>query len=418
MRGLTFAVKDLFDVAGYATGNGNPTWLQTHGGVSPTSAPAVQVLLDHGATFVGKTQMDELAYSLNGENYHYGTPDNPAAPGRIPGGSSSGSAVVVARGDVAFALGSDTAGSVRIPSSYCGLWGFRPTHGRVSMIGSRPLAQSFDTAGWFAKDATTLRKVGQVLLTQPDPHYYRKPSSSSSSSSLSSAHWRWRFGVDAFALADPPTAQALRDKSKDLASFHANGDGDREEEEEVVIASCPGMGTLEDWLDVFRVVQGYEVWANHGGWIQETKPTFGPGVKERFEMASRITPDQAAAAREKQGVIAKHLREHIFQQGKEMTRGSSSVILVIPTSPGPAPLQGLPGPALEIFRRRALSLTCIAGLAGLPQVNIPLARVHGDRDKDGERMLPVGLSLIGPPGSDEELLQLAQDLAPRVRESF
>lgn len=105
-----------------------------------------------------------MAFSPFGENVYYGTPVNPAAPDRVPGGSSSGSASATAGGVVGFALGTDTAGSVRIPASYCGLFGMRPTHGRISVAGVMPLSPSFDTVGWFARDATMLKRVGDILL--------------------------------------------------------------------------------------------------------------------------------------------------------------------------------------------------------------------------------------------------------------
>ena len=163
LAGLTFGAKDIYDVAGHKTGFGSPDWLRTHGPAERT-APAVQRLLDAGAHLVGKTHTDEMTYSLNGENPHYGTPVNVNAPGRIPGGSSSGSAAAVAAGLVDFALGSDTGGSVRAPASFCGIFGMRPTHGRIPLDGACPLAATFDTAGWFARDATLLERVGRVLL--------------------------------------------------------------------------------------------------------------------------------------------------------------------------------------------------------------------------------------------------------------
>src|SRR5438093_9304209 len=132
LANLVFGLKDIYDVAGHKTGFGSPDWLATHSPAART-APSVQVLLDAGADLVGKTHNDELTYSLTGENAHYGTPINVNAPGRIPGGSSSGSAAAVAGGLVDFAVGSDTGGSVRAPASFCGIYGIRPTHGRVSL---------------------------------------------------------------------------------------------------------------------------------------------------------------------------------------------------------------------------------------------------------------------------------------------
>src|SRR6185503_7830288 len=165
LSGLTFGAKDIYDIAGHKTGFGSPDWLRTHPAATRT-APTVQRLLKAGADMVGRTHTDEMTFSLNGENAHYGTPVNVNAPGRIPGGSSSGSASAVAGGLVDFALGSDTGGSVRAPASFCGIYGLRPTHGRISLEGACPLASSFDTAGWFARDADVMERVGAVLLRE------------------------------------------------------------------------------------------------------------------------------------------------------------------------------------------------------------------------------------------------------------
>src|SRR6202163_733421 len=163
LLGCSFAVKDVFDLAGYRTGNGHPRWLETHPPAERT-ASAVERLLAAGARMVGKTYCDEMTYSINGENVHYGTPINPKAPGHVPGGSSSGSAAAVSGGLVDLALGTDCGGSVRIPASYCGIIGLRPTHGRVSDKGVLPFGPSFDVVGWFARDIDLFAKVGDVLL--------------------------------------------------------------------------------------------------------------------------------------------------------------------------------------------------------------------------------------------------------------
>ena len=151
LAGLGFAVKDLIDVAGVPTGGGNPDWPRF--APTPTRhAWVVQTLLEAGASVVGKTVTDEVSLGILGENAHDGTPLNPAAPERVPGGSSSGSASAVAAGDCDFALGTDSGGSVRVPASFCGLYGIRPTHGRIDFTGITVQAPSADTCGWFARD--------------------------------------------------------------------------------------------------------------------------------------------------------------------------------------------------------------------------------------------------------------------------
>src|SRR5436853_1546588 len=204
LDGLCFAVKDVIDVAGCKTGCGNPTWRDSH----PTAvahAVCVEQLLRAGASCVGKAICDELAFSLLGENYFDGTPLNPRAPDRVPGGSSSGSASAVACGLVDFALGTDTAGSTRIPASNCGIWGFRPSHGFISLAGVNPLAPSFDTVGILSQNADVLARVGLVLLACA-------PAPASSPCRVHLIH-------EGFALADTDVQQAMSEPVRRLRDF-------------------------------------------------------------------------------------------------------------------------------------------------------------------------------------------------------
>jgi amidase len=364
LTGLTFAAKDIYDVAGRKTGFGSPDWLRTHAAASRT-APLVQQLLDAGASLVGKTQTDELTFSLNGENAHYGTPIYVNAPGRIPGGSSSGSAAAVAGGLVDFALGSDTGGSVRAPASFCGIYGLRPTHGRVSLQGACPLARSFDTAGWFARDAAVMERVGALLLAErPDPVMPR----------------HLLFAEDAFELAGPAATAALQPAVARLAE--ALGKPQR---------VCVSVEGLKQWLEVFRTLQGFEVWAEHGAWVRQAQPELGPGIRQRVQWASTITAADAESATVK--------REEIAQRMATLLRDDT--VLALPTVPDIAPLRDSDPKATEDFRAHALTLLCVAGLARLPQINLPLGKLHG---------CPIGLSLIGPRDSDMMLLAIAKSV--------
>ena len=271
LQGLSFAVKDVFDIAGHRTGNGNPVWLETHPPASRT-ASSVERLLAAGARMVGKTHTDELAYSLNGENAHYGTPINPKAPGRIPGGSSSGSAAAVAGGLVDFALGTDCAGSVRLPASYCGIYGIRTTHGLIPADGIVDLAASFDTVGWFARDPQTMRRVGDVLLPVSD----FKPK-------------RLLIAHDAFAFAGPEVSEALAGPVSRVKEAFAD-------HREI----CVYPGDPAAWPKIFRILQGDEIRKRHGAWIDAHDPKFGPGIAERFALDThgrrrRSGADAAAA---------------------------------------------------------------------------------------------------------------------------
>jgi amidase len=362
LTGLTFGVKDIYDIAGHKTGFGSPDWLRTHAAASRT-APIVQQLLDAGADMLGKTHTDELTFSLNGENAHYGTPVNVNAPGRIPGGSSSGSAAAVAGHLVDFALGSDTGGSVRAPASFCGIFGLRPTHGRVSLEGACPLARTFDTAGWFARDAATMERVGAVLLEEAASNAMPK---------------RLLYADDAFELAGRAAMAALTPGLERLTA--ALGKPER------VAVSAEG---LPQWLEVFRTLQGFEVWAEHGAWVKEAKPDLGPGVRQRVQWASTIQAGDAQAARLK--------REQIAQRMAALL--GDDTVLALPTVPDIAPMRGADPRATEDFRARALTLLCIAGLARLPQINLPLGKLNG---------CPIGLSVIGPRDSDMMLIALAR----------
>ena len=364
LAGLTFAVKDLFDLAGVPTGAGSPDWRRTHP-VPTANARVVDVLLAAGARLVGKTHTDEIAWSLNGENHHYGTPTNPAAPGRIPGGSSSGSAAATAGGLVDFAVGSDTGGSVRLPASYCGVYGLRPTFGRIPITGAVPLAPSYDCVGWFARDPATFARVGDVLLGPATDD--RRPG-------------RVLVATDLFAAAGPAVSAALADAQARIEALYGRG-------EPVVVAP----GGLGPWRNAFRIVQSAEAWATHRAWVQSAKPTFGPGVRERFAAAADLEPAEIDRAR--------RLRAEIRAWMDDLL--ADDELLLLPTAPGIAPLLGSAGADLEAYRVRALELLCVAGHAGLPQISLPLARLDG---------CPLGLSVIAPRGRDDWLLTLAQAL--------
>lgn len=369
LSGMDFAVKDVFAVAGHANSAGNPDWLRTHG---PAGAHATSVarLLSHGGRLRGTTITDELMFSLNGENVHYGTPVNPKAPNSIPGGSSSGSAAAAAAGLADFALGTDTGGSVRIPSSYCGLYGIRPTHGLVSLDGVIPLAASFDTVGWMARDAATLLRVGEALISGED-------------AAAGGAFKRLLFATDAWDVAEANCRRALAETADVLEGAM--------DARRLVLAP---QG-LEAWFATFRTMQGYEIWSAHGAWITEHRPKFGPGIAERFAWSATITRDDYERALPVRQRVRESLEELLGDDG----------MLVIPTAPCSAPRIGLTGAQVERTRTRAMQLSCIAGLGGLPQATIPL------KGGDG---LPVGLSFVAGPRQDAKLLRWIRDAASRT----
>ena len=364
LAGLTFAVKDLYDTAGDVTGYGNPDWARTHAPATQDAA-VVTALLDAGARLVGKTKTVELAYGLTGENVWHGTPINPAAPDRFPGGSSCGSAAAVAAGLCDIAMGSDTGGSVRIPASYCGIYGIRPSWGAVSLTGACPLGPAYDTAGWFAARASILRRAGDVLLA---------PGGTGALGPLLKVQ-------DAWMNAEPAAAAALADGLEAAESVLGPA---------LPVHLAPeGLGTL---YESFRCAQAVEAWTSLGPWIEATNPAFGPGVKERFAAAKAMDPAKAAAGRAFRRVL----------QARLWALLGGGAVLVYPTAPGPAPLLGASQAEQNAVREKTMGVTAIAGLCGLPEVTIPAARVGG---------APVGLSLVAAPGRDRALLALAERVA-------
>lgn len=357
---LTVGVKDMIDVQGRITGAGNPDWRASHAPAA-RHAPVVSQLLEAGADVIGKTLTDELAYSLNGENFHYGTPVNPVTPDRIPGGSSCGSAVAAASGLCDIGLGTDTAGSIRLPATFCGAWGFRPTHGALSSEGVVPLAPSYDVVGWITRDAATLARVGQVLLRAPSATSRPLPQ-------------RLLVPDDAWTLAAEDVRLALEAPLGSMMGRFG----------EVAHLSLAPEGLLA-WQQIFRVIQGREVWATHGAWITRHAPRFGPDIAERFKWASTIAAADADAAAVERRRIAAALDELL-----------GDAVLCLPTVSFVAPIKGSTTAAED--RTRALCLLCIASLAGLPQLTMP-ARAGNQ--------CAVGLSLIAARGRDLALLEQA-----------
>ena len=365
LTGLTFAAKDIFDVAGHVTGCGNPHWKATHGPADRT-AWVVQTLVDAGATMTGKTITDELTRGIFGENMHYGTPRNPRATGRVPGGSSSGSASAVAGKLVDFALGSDTGGSVRVPASFCGLYGLRPTHGRIHRDGMLLQAPTYDTIGWFARDAETFARVGSVIL--PPAGETPRPN-------------RLVIAEDAFELAEPAARVALESAIDAVAAAFDSRTTER--------LSPTG---LEEWSGHQQILQSREAWESICDWLDATNPAMSFEVSDRYVTARAVTDDQVQAAQAGRDSINARMNE-VFSGGE--------TVVCLPTTVGPAPPLGQAVSARHTLRLRNSALTSVAGNTGRPQLSLPLAEVDG---------LPIGLSLLGDHGSDEQLIAMAVEI--------
>ena len=398
LAGVTFGVKDNLDVKGCRTGAGSPRWLETKG-LYPAKkhAKVVELLLNNGAIFTGKTQMDELAWALQGENYHYGTPINPVSVDTIPGGSSSGSAVAVAAGYCSVALGTDTAGSVRVPAAYCGMFGFRPSHGAISMEGCVPLAPSFDTIGWFANDSKTLENVGHALLPEEN---------------TPAQFTRVFIAKDAFQACDAKTVECLSSGIKKFGGRNTLFAGVNVDEINLGgdesgngINPIPSAPPLTEWWDSFRILQTKEVWAELGGWIEDSNAlsSFGPGVLDRFQAAydAHSTQSESYNQETETKTLAAAAAVRSAASSRINALLSDGTIIILPTAPGPAISKTSAADEVLQFRMKQLRLTCASGFAGTPQVQIPDGFVN---DK------PVGVSLMGPVGSDRALLRLVREL--------
>lgn len=352
LAGETVAVKDVFAVAGQRIGAGNPEWLR-HAPVEAEHAAAVRLLLEAGAELRGIARTVELAYSLTGENPHHGTPPNPRAPHRLPGGSSSGSASAVSLGHASIGLGADTAGSIRVPAAYQGLFGLRTTHGAVPATGLIPLAPAYDAVGWLTRSAFLLRAVGDVLLPEAD--------------TVTGGDDTLVVVPDLLDLASPDVAAAIR-------------------------AWLPGpvreehwpLHRLDDWLSAFRTHQGAQAWQTHGEWLAPRLDTLGADVRARFEAASRISPDEADEAARRAASAGETIRDLVGDR-----------VVVLPGAPAVAPLPG------DDVREATLRITCLASLGGLPALSLPLRTANG---------LPTAVCLVAAPGRDRHLLDLATRL--------
>lgn len=395
LTALTFAVSDVFDIDGYVTGFGHPDWVKTHDKASLTS-PVVTALVDGGATCIGKTVVDELAYGISGENKHYGTPTNPTTPAKVPGGSSSGAAVAVAANLVDFSLGIDTVGGVRIPAGFCGILGFRPSLGAVSHMGIIPVSTSLDTIGWFAKDPNILRRVGHVLLQLPYA-IQRSPR-------------QIIIADDCFQLLKIPVDRVAQVVIKSTEKLFGRQALKHENVEDYLKSKVPSLKEFHSkksngefktstrlLANVMHFIQRDEFKHNHGEWISLVKPVLDPSISaEIYE-----TLESADTDIERYKSIRDEMRSAINSLLKD------DGILVIPTIADPPPKLGGKEILSEDYKSRAYSLLSIASISGCCQVTIPL----GFHNK-----CPASVSFIARNGGDRFLLDTVQTMYATLQE--
>ncbi|KAJ6816007.1 outer envelope protein 64, mitochondrial [Iris pallida] len=397
LAGLTFAVSDNFDVEGYKSGFGNPDWRKMHEEATRT-AVAVALVLKNGAKCVGRTIMDEFALGITGENLHYGTPINPEVPTQVPGGSSSGSAVAVAAQLVDFAFGTDTLGCVRVTSSYCGIYGFRPSHGAVSTIGTLANSQSLDTVGWFARDPSILCRVGNILL-QESPRM----------------HWRGRrfmFADDCFQFFRVPTQKTMHVISKaietlsgylppnhmNIGQFIASDVPSLKDFPELHTKMQPGTSIFTALSAVMLLLQRYEFKTNHGEWINTVKPEIGLNTSARVFEAVNSTHEKFKSLYKVRAELRAALNSLLKDGG----------VLVIPTISDFPLNRSKRGSSVEL-ENRFFTLLSIAGMSGCCQVTIPL----GKHDS-----YPISISLVAAYGADKFLLDTVSDMYSSLQEQI
>lgn len=357
----SLAVKDLFHISGIPTSAGNIDWLNSHPLPTETSS-VVTTLLQAGVKLIGKTITDELAYSLNGINIHYGTCINYNHPDRIVGGSSSGSALAVAQGSANIGLGTDTGGSIRVPASYNGLFGIRPTHGRVATDGMVSLAPSFDTVGWMSKDLNTLEWVAKLLIT--------------------SDLCPQQLALSEVAIADDLFNQVEHKQQSESwlnDIFPSN----------YQLNKTLSIETTIEAASAFRILQGAEIWKTHGEWFERQQPAMASDIKQRFEWCSRITTKEIEQALRFQKAF-KNSIDDILERHP---------VIVLPTTPGPAPMLSGDPETMAKYRNQLLAFTATAGLCGLPQLHLPVLEC----DKSA-----VGVSIMTRRDADLSLVNLAK----------
>ncbi len=377
LDGLTFAVKDNIDIKDHKTSYGSKPWARAHEAAF-YNALCVKQLLSAGAICVGKTIADEYTYSLDGESYFFGTPINRKAPDRVPGGSSIGSASAVACGLVDFSIGTDSAGSIRVPASLCGIWGMRPTLHRISEAGVLPFMPSVSTVGAFSNDINILEKVMRTLLCSED---------------VGSSEIRNIYLLeDAFSIADTAVSDSIKSNISHL--FEIDG---------VAVTAITLSDIVGENIDLsvcnnqaLRILQTAEFMNTVGGWIETFDPEKGPGFSAAYENIrnfERVELNDALL-----------LCENIFNKISDFTNKGD--LFLFPTTPMVAPLKGALNNLDSVldFYDRTMAITSFAGIGRMPEVSIPLTTING---------IPTGLSLAAGCYQDEFLLSSVKNLFPQ-----
>jgi len=351
--GEPVAVKDLLDTAGLTTTYGSALFAEH---VPALSAEAVQRLGADGYAVAGKTNLHEFAYGISSQNAHYGTVPNPVAPGRLAGGSSGGSAAAIAAGDVELALGSDSAGSIRIPAAWCGIAGFKPTYGLVSVEGCFPLAPSYDVVGPMASSVEGCERLLRTLVHGFEPV------------ELESLE-ELEVGVAWLDHADP----LVRERVAEAAALFP-----RRREVDLLLVPENRSDFMREVADVHRAL------------FPGNEELYGDNVRGKIERCLRATDAEAAAAERERAEYRERFAEAVGKLD----------LLVTPTVPFVAPPADVD--ELEI-RARGTSLTYPFSSLGWPALALPCGSAE-----DG---LPASVQLAAPAGEDALVLAAGRVLS-------
>ncbi|XP_044373339.1 outer envelope protein 64, chloroplastic isoform X1 [Triticum aestivum] len=390
---LCFAIADAFHVSGYITSFGSLEWAKTHDAATQTSL-VVSTLVDGGAICVGKTVIDEMAYSIHGENKHFGTPTNPAASDRVPGGCSSGSAVAVAGGMVDFALGIDSIGGVRVPGGYCGVLAFRPSHAVISNSGVIPVAPSLDTIGWFAKDPIVLRRVGHLLLKlsytdiRLPRHFY--------------------IADDCFEISKIPARRFTQVVTKSVEKLYGRQVLSHVNLGNYLASKIPSLrnysngqkngdskfSSLQALSSAMQLLHKHEFRDQHNEWINSAKSAVDASIVGNLSDDGDSTINIVQDARKE---VRLALNTLLKDDG----------ILVIPTALGCPPKLNARELSSTSYNAETLCLQSLSSMSGCCQVTVPI----GTHDK-----CPISVSFIARHGGDRFLLDTTQAIYATIQE--
>ena len=356
LSGMTFLCKDMCDIKGFKSSCGNPDFYK-HSIKALDYAPFLKKILNEGAILKGITICDEFFYSIIGENKHYGTPENLNSPNCVPGGSSSGSAAALTNHDYDFTIGTDTGGSVRVPASFCGVFGFRPTHGRINLKKVYPMSESFDTLGWFSNDKSNMLKLGKIFFNNFKEILIEQKN----------------------ILIPTDIVDDLDHNIK--SQFYDYCEYKFKNLKKVRLSNYK----KSELADCFRIIQGYEIKLNILPWIDKYNPKISTEINSRFKMAKNITKNMYDDA--------VNLRKKFISELDQNLPVES--ILIFPTTPFSAPIKGQSDDDLSELRKKVMEFTCIGGLSSRPQISIP--KFKGSTG-------PIGLSVLGNKYADEIIL--------------